>query len=450
MRRTFLLFLLAALCAALLRAPDAAAAAGRRPVAAYLSAPVRAATGTKVRVEALVVNPNDTPATPTYEAKVHGLAVDKRNLKKRVWLGPKAYLHVRWQAKAGSRGEAKFALFVDGTKAGDRTIRVHDPIPPPVLTRVGALTAKPMVVTMPEPGKTYVVELEVTAGARGELASTVARLREVPGLGTDAIIARGLVPAALTKGGQPPELRLLYALQDSSGGWGSTPLAAPDVRTTSWAVFWLGHFAKAGGKVDAKALDAAVGYLRKNLAGASVEMRARVLPALAANNRATKKDLAAVPGGSARELTTMGRLLAAYGGADVALPAQAAWGRLNARETSVLVCHLAGKGAGAEAASLLRRLVMLRGAQPCFRTHEAPLYALASKRLVSQAKWRAVVSVTLGGNQIGEFSIHPKNPVVRRTFRVEGAQAGGRKSRVSVTCTGGGAVFCRIVVRRAG
>ncbi len=457
MRRTFLALApavaFAATCCSV--ATAAAKTPPAKPLRMSLSVPARMATGSQAYIEALIVNTDDNPRTFAYEARAAQLNIEPNTLKRRVWLGAKAFLLVEWQAKPAKPGDAKFVLLLDGKKTTERGVRVLSPVKPPVLTKVEPLGARPLVVDGAKLPAKCGFEVEITAGAPGELAATLHGLRQVSGLDTNAIVARGIVPAALAKGAAP-ELDVLYALQDGSGGWGATPLAAPDIRTTSWVVFWLGHLAKSGVKVDAKALNAAIAHLRSRLPAASVAMRVRALTALAANGKAEKKDLAAISKAELGKLPMAGRLLAGYAGAEAAAPPKKDWDKLNAFEASVLLLHLTRRArldetALAEAESVLSTAVARRGAQPGFNTHEAALYALALKALADRSKAgpEGTVSVTVDGRKVKEAKLDAASPVLRCKVTSAPPATGDQKVRLSVSSTAGKGMFCRVIVRPA-
>jgi len=425
-------------------------AAGSEPLRASLSAPAAAPQGARIRVEALILNPNDAAAAFSYAARFAGLTVSGKPPSGRAWLAPRACLLIGWTGTVAAAKEASFALTLAGRAAGERRIRVAAAPKPAALSRVAFLSKTPLILPMPEPGKTYTVEVTVTLGAYGERAATADRLAAVSGLDTNAIVGRGLVPAVLS-GGRTPDIGLLAALQTASGGWGLRPTGAPEVRTTSWVVFWLGQLGKADRERVARPLNRAAAYLRESLAGAPVEMRARVLPALAMSGRKTKRDAALVRKDDAGKLSPMGRLLAAYGGADVPLPPKEAWGGLDGREMSVLVCHLADRKRMTEARSLLPALMKRRGAEPRFDTHEAPLYALALAKAARPPEpgTAAVITATVDGRKIKEVRITGGRPVARLTLRVGGAAPPGRRSRLSLAAAGARGPLCRVVVRPA-
>ncbi len=436
----------AAVCWSVLLAPRCPAA---ETVKVYLSAPARAAAGTEVRVEAMIVNTGATEQTVEYAAKVTGLAVDEKALKARVWLGPKAWLPVTWKAKGEAAGVASFGLVIDGKTMGERSVVIATPQEAAVGTAAGELSAdKPGTVELPERGGNYELELEVTAGMAGELAATLDGLAGVSGFETNAVVGRDLVGRAVKKGREASDPGLLYALQDASGGWGASPSAAPDARTTSWVLLWLGNLSKAGVEVDAKAVKAAVDYLRRMQAGAGPEMRARVLAALAANGQSGKEDLASLTKAEAEGVSKAGRLLAAYAGADVPLPAGEEWGKLNALELSVLGCCVADKRIDLGGFPLVGQLVRLRGAEPRLDTHEAPLYALALSKLGAQATGKPAeqtVTVRLNGRRVKQFDVGGDTPVVREVLPL--AAPSGRPGTVTIEGGRKGGVFFRAVVR---
>jgi len=450
MRRMFGAVVLVSVCAVVCAAPQAVAGEALK---AHLSAPAAVSVGEDVLVEAMIVNRGDTEQTFTYQAEAAALTIDKRSLERRVWLAPRAFLLVRWKAKAGKEGAARFALSLGGKQAAERAINVARPKKKPVITSVAALTGRPVAIDLPEPGKKYEIEIAVTAGALGELAATLDGLRRVTGFGTNAVVARSIAPAALG-GARAAELDLLYALQHSSGGWGTTPADTPNVRTTSWVVFWLGHLAQSGTKVDAKALDAAIAYLRKELPESGVEMQTRILTALSVNGKTTDADLALVDGADVKKLSPAGRLLAVSAGAALPLPLREGWRGLNVLETSALILCLARNESAGEALPQLARVVALRGVRPQFDTHGAVLYALALSRLakaVPSGQGAAEVQVEFSGEGARVLAMSAKKPFARLAFAAIGQAGpdGAMKSRLSVVRKAGEQVFCRIIVRPA-
>ncbi|MFH1732310.1 MAG: hypothetical protein ABIF82_11765 [Planctomycetota bacterium] len=450
MMRMFGAVVLVSVCAAACAAPQVVAGEALK---ASLSAPAAVGAGGDVLVEAMIVNRVDTDQTFTYQAEAAALTIDTKSLERRVWLAPKAFLLVRWKAKAGGEGEARFALSLGGKRAAERTISVARPKKKPVVTNVTALGGRPVVIELPEPGKKYEIEIAVTAGAFGELAATLDGLRLVTGFATDAVVARSIAPAALG-GAKAAELDLLYALQHSSGGWGTTPEETADVRATSWVVFWLGHLAESGAKVDAKALGAAIAYLRKNLPESGLEMQTRILTALAVNGKTTDGDLALVDGADVKKLSAAGRLLAVSAGAALPLPLREGWRGLNVIETSALILCLARNEAAGEALPQLARVVALRGVRPQFGTHGAALYALALSRLAkatSSGQGAAEVQVDFSGEEARVLAASAKKPSARLAFVAIGqaGPGGTMKSRLSVARKAGEQVFCRIIVRPA-
>lgn len=450
MKRMFGAVVLVSVCAAACAAPQAGAGEALK---AYLSAPAAVIAGGDVLVEAMIVNRGNTEQTFTYQAEAAALTIGKSSLERRVWLAPNAFLLVRWKAKAGEAGEARFALSLGGKRAAERTINVSRAKKKPVITNVTALGDRPLVIDLPEPGKKYEIEIAVTAGASGELAATLDGLRRVTGFGTDAVVARSIAPAALG-GAKAAELDLLYALQHSSGGWGTTAANTPDVRTTSWVVFWLGHLAQSGTKVDAKVLGAAIAYLRKKLPGSHLEMQTRILAALSVRDKMTDDDLALVDRADVKQLSAAGRLLAVSAGAALPLPVKRRWRGLNVLETSALILCLARNEAAGEALPQLARLVALRGARPRFDTHGAALYALALSRLAkatSSGQGAAQVQVEFSGDEARVLAASGKKPFARLAFVAIGLAGpdGAMKSRLSIARKAGGQVFCRLIVRPA-
>ena len=164
---------------------------------AYLSAPAAAPAGQDITLDALIVNRSNKDVTFTYQAEVSGLTVDEKTLKRQVWLAGKACLPIRWTAKAPKPGEARFALSIDGKVATQHTLRIVAARKPPVVAEVVDLTSGRATIALPAPGVKYEVEVTMTADARGELAATLAGLRQVHGFDTNAIVARQIVPAAL-------------------------------------------------------------------------------------------------------------------------------------------------------------------------------------------------------------------------------------------------------------
>lgn len=426
----------------------ASASAADGPVRTYLSAPGSAATGEDILIEALIVNTGDSAVTFGYEASVEGLTVDETALKRRVWLAAKTVLPVEWHAAADKEGEAKFSLAIDDRPSAEcRLSVVAGPAGEHVMALVQSLEGR-LIVEMPEAGRAFALDVTLTSGAVGELESTLAGLRNVSGFSTSALIARGIAPAALGKAERVPELDVLYAVQDSSGGWGAAPMAAPEAAATSRIVFWLGLFAEAGGEVNAPALDAALGYLRKELPNAGGETRAWILAALAANGKATEEDLASISKEEAAGLSLAGQILAECAGADVARPGPEELGGLDAFEMSLVVALVPPDkmhGPGPD----LQRLVMLRGPAPRFDTQEAAMYALALKTLVAGqgVDGSADVDVRLDMGETREVTLDAKGPWDR--FSLSTTAEPGKKKTLAVRGDGGSNVFCRVVVRRA-
>jgi len=447
MRHSHISIGLVVLCAAACASLPVAAA---ETPAAYVSAPAVAAAGQNITLEALITNRSDKAVEFTYQAEASGLTVDKKTLKRRVWLAGRACLPVRWTAQAVKPGEARFALSIDGKAAARHTLRIVEARKTPVVSEVVDLTSGPVTIALPEQDGEYEIEVTMTAGVHGELTAMLAGLRQVPGFDTNALVARQIAPAAL---GDPKtaDLGLLAALQHASGGWGPTPLDGPTVRTTSWVTFWLGHLAKAGGKVDAKMLDAAIRSLRKSLPNATAEMRTRILTALAANGKATKADLALIDAGGIGGLSRPGRLLAVSAGAALPLPVERRWGELSVIETAALVLCLKRAGRTDAALSHLPRLVKLRGATPEFGTHSAVLYALALAELAKGTPHaKAAVRVRLNGGEsrtLGADAWSGWKKVIRLTFTAKAARE--PKPSLTISSIGGGRAFCRVVVRPA-
>ncbi len=439
---------LAVLCLTACAAVPAAAA----ELVAYLSAPATSPVGQDVTVQALIANRSDKAVKFTYQAEVSGLTVDKKTLKRHVWLGGRACLSVRWTAQAAKPGEARFALSIDGQAAAQHALRIVAARETPVVSEVVDLTSGPATIALPEPGVRYEIEITMTAGARGELAAMLAGLRQVHGFDTNAIVARQIAPVAL---GDPKtaDLGLLAALQHASGGWGPTPMDGPTVRTTSWVTFWLGRLARAGGKVDAKMLDAAIRSLRKNLRNATTEMRTRILTALAANGKATREDLALIEAGGIGDLSRPGRLLAVSAGAALPLPVERRWGELSVIETAALVLCLKRAGRTDVALPHLPRLVKLRTATPKFGTHPAVLYALALAELAEPIKADPdapeKIRVRLSGDKSRTLVAISQRPFARLTFTALAAATTKPTLTISKRSGSGKRVFCRVVVRPA-
>ena len=444
MRRIHVSVGLAALCLAACAAMPAAAA---ETPAAHVSAPATAPAGQDVIIEALIANGSDKDVTFTYQAEASGLDIDKKTLKRQVWLAAKACLPVRWTAKAPKPGEARFALAIDGKAAAQHALRIVAARKTPVVTEVVDVTNERATIALPEPGVTYEIEITMTAGARGELAATLDGLRQVHGFSTNAIVARLIAPAAL---GDPKtaDLGLLAAVQDASGGWGPTPMDEPTVRATSWVAFWLGHLAKAGGTVDAKMLDAAIVSLRKSSPGATAEMRTRILTALAANDKATKEDLAQIEADGLQGMSRPGLLLAASAGAALPLPLKDKWGELSVIETAALILCLKRAECAEAMMPHLPRLVKLRGAQPRFDTHPAALYALALAELAEgKPDVAASVRVRLNGGDSRTLKCDAGKPLSRLTFTATAPPE--TKPTLTLSKRSGERVFCKVVVRPA-
>ncbi len=411
---------------------------------AWLSAPATATAGHEAVVEALIVNGGDAARTFTWAVDATGLTLEPGTATRRAWVAPNAFLPVRWKVKAGAPAEATFSLSLDGKPAGGRTIRIVPPRQDPVLTHVAELGDKELALALPGPGpgKRYEVEVTVTAGARGELVATLDGLRHVTGFTSNAVVLRSVVPAALAADGSAgPDL--LAALRRPSGGWGVGPADVADVRSTSWALFWLGRVKQA----DDKSRADAIAWLRKRLPKANAEMQARILTALAAMNEATPKDLALLDRADPDKLSPAGRLLAVCSGACLPMPVRKDWPRLNVLETSVLILCLARGGAAGDGLPLLPRLVELRGAQPRFDTHEAALYALALSHLAKSSPdvADAQIAVRLGDVE-RTAAVGARKPFVPLGFT---AGAPAESPKVTISKRGSGRVFIRVVVRPA-
>ncbi len=419
-------------------------------IRAYLSAPERIPPGTTAAVSALIINTGGDDAVVTYKLDSSGAAIEEGSGERRVWLARRSFFALRWQAKAEQKGPGRLTLLLDGQAVVEERFEVADPPPPTAVAVVRELSAEPFVIEMPEAGKAYTVALEVVGGAVGELAATLAGLRGVRGLNPDALIARGLVPAALGKYPAQPELDILPALQDLSGGWGREPGWGPDTRTTSWAIFWLGSLAKRGTNIDTRVLNAGIDHLRRRLPDATPEMLVRGLAALAAADAAQGADMEMFQKTDAAHLSQSGRLLGALAGASIPLPPQAEWSQLNTLETAVLACAVSDAQLAAAGEVLLRQLVVRRGAEPSFDTHEAPLCALALKRIVDAGARAAEgrVAVSLDRKPCGPpVHVSRDEPVVRRQVQV--AATPGVKGKLVITGPVGPGVFCRAVVRPA-
>jgi len=424
-------------------------------VLAWLSAPAAAPAGSTVGIKALVINPSGEERTLTCEIAATGLAVDPAAARKQVWLGPRAILVTEFTAKAKKEGPAEISLSVGGVRLDSRAVRVELPRKPTAASHVVIAGREDTTVKLPDPAGRYQIDVELTLGPAGELAATLDGLRSVSGFDTAALVARGIIPAALSKADKAariPELELLATLQDSSGGWGAEPGAIPDSRSTSYVVFWLTQLGKAGVPVERKLLDPAVAYLRANLGKANLDMQARILFALAAAGRASDADFAAIRKADPTELSRAGQLFLNCAGA-FAAPAY------ESREFTVLELSLevlaatGGVNARSEKSSppadVLRRIASKRGAEPTFNTHEAALYALALAKLAAlpQAKPAASVRVACDDRRLKTIDLDAKQPVVR--FSVDVTTKAGDPGVLLFTSRSEQPVICRVLIRPA-
>jgi hypothetical protein len=445
MHRTASLILLAVVGCGL----SAARAAAPPSARAVLGVPASAVEKTAVSVDALIFNPTGKPVTTKCRLDADGLAVDGKDAERRAWLDAGAYLPLSWQAKAGKPGAAKLVLLLDGERSAEAHLKVVPARKKPIIEKAHRLSVGPLVFSVPEAAGPCEIEVEITAGAAGELRATLERLAARGGVGPGALVARGVVPAALgARPEAPAELAALYRLQAGSGGWGARALGLPDTRTTSWVVFWLGRLKAAGVDVDKNVVKAGIGFLRGRVARAAPEMRARILPALAADGKLGPEDTAALTKTGLDKLRPMARLLAAYGSPQVELPPRAKWQDLGARQTAVLAAVCAGRKQTADARGLLPRLFDRRGADAGRNTHEGPLCALALHALAKLEKgpYEAAAQVRLGGQVLATLSTTRAAPVARRTAAVP---AGGGGVEIRQTGEPAIEVFCRVSVRPA-
>jgi len=436
-RKTFRALLPSVLLAVL-----AARGTGAEVVRAYLSVPDRVALGGELKAEALLVNAGEEGAG--------SLPLSPAG-KGQVWLEPGAALPLEWRAQVPSELVLHEAALTFSLVAGDRVIErgiaVVPPSRPVLFSGAAAAKEEPVELTLPTMKGPVIVELEATAGARGELAAALEGFRRVRGFATDALVARALVPPVLDDTQSPKELEVLGALQRASGGWGATPSDPADLRTTSWVVLWLGRVRQAGGAVDADVLSAGADYLERHVGASRPEMQSRVLVALAAAGRPLEGEIAEALAKRAQELSPAGRSLAAVGGAAVPLPPKDRWGELNATEASALILALASRKRTAEATSLLPVLVERRGGQPRFDTHEAALTALALKALArGEGEVTGRVRVRLNGDTVDKVKLRPGRPLCRAT---EAAEAGTDGENVLSVSGDGPGLFCRVVIRPA-
>ena len=97
---------------------------------------------------------------------------------------------------------------------------------------------------------------------------------------------------------------------------------------------------------------------------------------------------------------------------------------------------------------LLRQLVVLRGAEPSFDTHEAALCALALNRITYMTGGTAegLVAVALDGKSIGPpTKVSKDERVVRREVQVPATP--GVRRKLVVSGSAGPEEYCRVVVR---
>jgi hypothetical protein len=437
-------------CAAfLLAVPGAARAAG--PVGrlmGYLSAAGRVPPGKPFDVHALIVNRGEDAVTAAYGLKADGATVTGNAVERRIWLAAGAVLPVRFAVRPEKAGQVTLTLLLDGNAVAEQSARAAEPAPAPVSTRFHALADGPLTVPCPKKGAGGRFEIEVTLGVPGELAATLAGLRDVAGLDADAILARDIVPAAL-EGKDVPALALLYALQRPSGGWGADPLALADVRTTSWVAFWLGHLEALGTKPAPKVRAAALGFLRKRLKSADPAMQARILSALKANGNVTKAERALLGEKGAGALSGVGRLFALYAGADVPPPAPAALKKRAVMAAALQV--LTRLDQGVAHATDVAALARARGAAPGYDAHAAPLCALAFRKLADVLDHSAGGAVTVSYDgppgRTKTLKLEAPHPVARCAMEVPAPPGGAGPVPVRIDGPRDRGLFCRVLVR---